>query len=101
MKASLEEFLKNIQKLSRDEMIQLLVHMKEDEMNQSVILTEMQKTSTAMTKDYARLKNKIDTVETENRTLKRIQTECLQEENASAFSHHKIGGLTCQSTKNR
>ena len=82
MKASLEEFLKSIQKLSRDEMIQLLVHMKEDEMNQSVILTEMQKTSTAMTKDYARLKNKIDTVETENRTLKKTVAK-LSEQNAA------------------
>ena len=52
MKATLEAFLQSLQKLSREQLIQKLVQMKENEMNQSVILTEMRNTSTAMTRDY-------------------------------------------------
>ena len=81
MKASLEEFLKKVQELSRDEMIQLLVRMKKDEMNQSVILTEMRNTSTAMSKDYARLKSKYDASEAENKVLKKTVAK-LSEQNA-------------------
>ena len=82
MKASLEAFLKKIQELSREEMIQLLVRMKEDEETQSVILTEMRSTSTAMTKDYARLKSKYDAVEAENKELKKVVAK-LGEQNAA------------------
>jgi len=39
MKATLEAFLQSLQKLSREQLIQKLVQMKETEMNQSVILT--------------------------------------------------------------
>jgi len=81
MKASLEEFLKKVQELSREEMVQLLVRMKEDEMNQAVILEEMRNTSTAMTKDYARLKSKYDASEAENKTLKKAVAK-LSEQNA-------------------
>ena len=52
MKAILEEFLQSLQKLSREQLIQKLVQMKENEMNQAVILTEMRNTSTAMIRDY-------------------------------------------------
>ena len=39
MKATLEAFLQSLQKLRREQLIQKLVQMKENEMNQSVILT--------------------------------------------------------------
>ena len=55
MKATLEAFLQSLQKLSREQLIQKLVQMKENEMNQSVVLTEMQNTSTAMSRDYSRI----------------------------------------------
>ena len=55
MKATLEAFLQSLQKLSREQLIQKLVQMKENEMNQSVVLTEMRNTSTAMTRDYSKI----------------------------------------------
>ena len=55
MKAALEAFLQSLQELSRDQLIKMLVQMKENEMSQSVILTEMRNTSTAMTKDFSKI----------------------------------------------
>ena len=55
MKATLEAFLQSLQKLSREQLIQKLVQMKENEMNQSVVLTEMRNTSTAMIRDYSKI----------------------------------------------
>ena len=81
MKADLENFLNSIQGLSREELISLIVRMKEDEMDQSAVLSEMRKTSTAMTKDYARLQEQLAKIKAENDSLKKSVAK-LSEQNA-------------------
>ena len=81
MKATLEVFLQRLQKLSREQLIQKLVQMKENEMNQSVILTEMRKTSTAMTRDYSKIQESNRKLQAENTQLKK-DNKRLCEENA-------------------
>ncbi len=77
MKATLEAFLQSLQKLSREQLIQKLVQMKENEMNQSVILTEMRNTSTAMTKDYNKVLESNRKLQVENTQLKKdYKTVC-------------------------
>ena len=77
MKATLEAFLQSLQKLSREQLIQKLVQMKEDEMNQSVILTEMRNTSTAMTRDYNKVLESNRKLQVENTQLKKdYKTVC-------------------------
>jgi len=71
MKATLEAFLQSLQKLSREQLIQKLVQMKETEMNQSVILTEMRNTSTAMTREYSRILETNKKLQEENAHLKK------------------------------
>ena len=71
MKASLEAFLQSLQKLNREQLIQKLVQMKENEMNQSVILTEMRNTSTAMTRDYNKVLESNRKLQAENTQLKK------------------------------
>jgi len=71
MKATLEAFLQSLQKLSREQLIQKLVQMKENEMNQSVILTEMRNTSTAMTRDYNKMLDSNRKLQAENTKLKK------------------------------
>ena len=79
MKAILEAFLQSLQKLSREQLIQKLVRMKENEMNQSVILTEMQNTSTAMSRDYNKVLESIRKLQAENTQLKKdYKTVCEQ-----------------------
>ena len=79
MKATLEAFLQSLQKLSREQLIQKLVQMKESEMNQSVILTEMRNTSTAMTKDYNKILETNKKLQAENTQLKKeYKTVCEQ-----------------------
>ena len=80
MKATLEAFLQSIQKLSRDELIQQLVRMKEDELNQSAILTEMRNTSTAMTREYSKIQEINRNLQAENAQLK-LDNKKLCEEN--------------------
>ena len=70
MKASLEAFLRNIEDLSREELIQKLLQMKENEMDQSVILTEMRNTSTAMAREYGRTLESLKKLQAENARLK-------------------------------
>ena len=67
MKATLEAFLQSLQKLSREQLIQKLVQMKENEMNQSVILTEMRNTSTVMTRDYSKAQESNIKIKASNR----------------------------------
>ena len=81
MKATLEAFLQSLQKLSREQLIQKLVQMKENEMNQSVVLTEMQNTSTAMSRDYSRILESNRKLHAENTELKK-DNKRLCEENA-------------------
>lgn len=81
MKATLEAFLQSLQKLSREQLIQKLVQMKENEMNQSVILTEMRNTSTAMTRDYSKIQESNRKLQAENTQLKK-DNKRLCEENA-------------------
>jgi hypothetical protein len=81
MKATLEAFLQSLQKLSREQLIQKLVQMKENEMNQSVILREMQNTSTAMTKDYSKVQETNRKLQAENAQLKKDNKK-LCEQNA-------------------
>lgn len=81
MKATLEAFLQSLQKLSREQLIQKLVQMKENEMNQSVILTEMRNTSTAMAKDYSKLQESNRKLQAENTQLKK-DSKKLCEQNA-------------------
>ncbi len=77
MKATLEAFLQSLQKLSREQLIQKLVQMKENEMNQSVILTEMRNTSTAMTRDYNKVLESNRKLQVENTQLKKdYKTVC-------------------------
>ena len=79
MKATLEEFLQSLQKLSREQLIQKLVQMKENEMNLSVILKEMRNTSTAMSKDYNKVLESNKRLQTENTQLKKdYKTVCEQ-----------------------
>ena len=90
MKATLEEFLQSLQKLSREQLIQKLVQMKENEMNQAVILTEMRNTSTAMIRDYNKVLDSNRKLQAENTQLKKdYKTVC--EQNAQllrrAFGH--------------
>jgi hypothetical protein len=70
MKATLEAFLQSLQKLNREQLIQKLVQMKENEMNQSVILTEMRNTSTAMTREYSKVMESNKKLQEENAHLK-------------------------------
>ena len=81
MKATLEAFLQSLQKLNREQLIQKLVQMKENEMNQSVILTEMRNTSTAMTSDYSKIQESNRKLQAENTQLKK-DNKRLCEENA-------------------
>ena len=81
MKATLEAFLQSLQKLSREQLIQKLVQMKENEMNQSVVLTEMRNTSTAMTRDYSKIQESNRKLQAENIQLKK-DNKRLCEENA-------------------
>ena len=81
MKATLEAFLQSLQKLSREQLIQKLVQMKENEMNQSVVLTEMRNTSTAMTRDYSKIQESNRKLQAENTQLKK-DNKRLCEENA-------------------
>jgi len=81
MKATLEAFLQSLQKLNREQLIQKLVQMKENEMNQSVILTEMRNTSTAMTRDYSKIQESNRKLQAENTQLKK-DNKRLCEENA-------------------
>lgn len=81
MKATLEVFLQSLQKLSREQLIQKLVQMKENEMNQSVVLTEMRNTSTAMTRDYSKIQESNRKLQAENTQLKK-DNKRLCEENA-------------------
>ena len=79
MKATLEAFLQSLQKLSREQLIQKLVQMKENEMNQSVILTEMRNTSTAMTRDYNKVLESNRKLQAENTQMKKdYKTVCEQ-----------------------
>lgn len=79
MKATLEAFLQSLQKLNREQLIQKLVQMKENEMNQAVILTEMRNTSTAMTKDYNKVQESNRKLQAENAQLKKnYKTVCEQ-----------------------
>ena len=79
MKATLEEFLQSLQKLSREQLIQKLVQMKENEMNQAVILTEMRNTSTAMIRDYNKVLDSNRKLQAENTQLKKdYKTVCEQ-----------------------
>ena len=79
MKATLEAFLQSLQKLSREQLIQKLVQMKENEMNQTVILTEMRNTSTAMTRDYNKVLESNRKLQAENTQLKKdYKTVCEQ-----------------------
>ena len=79
MKATLEAFLQSLQKLSREQLIQKLVQMKENEMNQAVILTEMRNTSTAMTRDYNKVLDSNRKLQAENTQLKKdYKTVCEQ-----------------------
>ena len=71
MKATLEAFLQSLQKLSRERLIQKLVQMKENEMNQSVILTEMRNTSTAMAKEFSKIQECNRKLQAENAQLKK------------------------------
>ncbi len=81
MKATLEAFLQSLQGLSREQLIQKLVHMKENEMNQSVVLTEMRKTSTAMTKEYAKIQETNKKLTEDNARLRK-ENKTLCEKNA-------------------
>ena len=81
MKAELESFLKSIQELGRKELISLLVRMKEEEITQSAVLTEMRKTSTAMTKDFGKLQEQLVRIREENDNLKKSVAK-LSEQNA-------------------
>ncbi len=81
MKATLEAFLQSLQKFSREQLIQKLVQMKENEMNQSVVLTEMRNTSTAMTRDYSKIQESNRKLQAENTQLKK-DNKRLCEENA-------------------
>ena len=82
MKATLEAFLQSLQKLSREQLIQKLVQMKESEMNQSVILMEMRNTSTAMTRDYNKVLESNRKLQAENTQLKKdYKTVCEQNTN--------------------
>ena len=81
MKATLEAFLQSLQKLNREQLIQKVVQMKENEMNQSVILTEMRNTSTAMTRDYSKIQESNRKLQAENTQLKK-DNKRLCEENA-------------------
>ena len=81
MKATLEAFLQSLQKLSREQLIQKLVQMKENEMNQSVILTEMRNTSTAMTRDYGKIQESNRKLQEKNAQLKKDNKK-LCEQNA-------------------
>ena len=81
MKATLEAFLQSLQKLSREQLIQKLVQMKEDEISQSVILTEMRNTSTAMTREYNKIQESNRKLQEENIQLKK-DNKRLCEENA-------------------
>ena len=80
MKATLEAFLQSLQELSREQLIQKLVQMKENEINQSVILTEMRNTSTAMTREYNKIQESNKKLRAENAQL-RIDNERLCEQN--------------------
>ncbi len=80
MKAILEAFLQSLQGLSREQLIQKLLQMKEEEMNKSVILTEMRKTSTAMTKEYGKILGTNQKLTEENNRLKK-EIRVLSEQN--------------------
>ena len=79
MKATLEAFLQSLQKLSREQLIQKLVQMKENEMNQSVVLTEMRNTSTAMTRDYSQIQESNRKLQAENIQLKKDNKRLCEE----------------------
>ena len=79
MKATLEAFLQSLQKLSREQLIQKLVQMKENEMNQSVILTEMRNTSTAMTREYSKILETNKKLQEENAHLKKEKKSLCEE----------------------
>ncbi len=81
MKATLEAFLQSLQGLSREQLIQKLVQMKEDEMNQSVILTEMRNTSTAMTREYGKVLETNKKLAADNTRLKK-ENKAICEQNA-------------------
>lgn len=79
MKATLEAFLQSLHKLSREQLIQKLVRMKENEMKQSAILSEMRNTSTAMTRDYNKVLESNRKLQAENTQLKNdYKTVCEQ-----------------------
>lgn len=81
MNASLEEFLNSIQGLSWENLLEKLIKMKKDEMTQSAQLAEQQNMATALAKDNARLKKKLDESQEENKQLKAAVAK-LSEQNA-------------------
>lgn len=95
MKATLEAFLQSLQGLTREELIQKLLLMKENELDQSVILKELRKTSTEMAKEYTRILEANKKIEEENASLKKDNKK-LCEQNAQLL--RKVFGRQSEKT---
>lgn len=65
MQAQLEEFKNLIAEYSREELLALCIELRQKQIDDAVIIAEFRKASPAMSKDYTRLKEQVETVSRE------------------------------------